>query len=137
MLPVAPREPAIVYFARMRAACLARAATLAAMTEGNVALTGKRGGMFHLVSRDPCNVGRWRESRFDADGPRGHTNATTFVDALKVALDYGADLATAQYVTPDSIDAVACAAGVSMVPREDMTDRVYLNRIVTEVTDKR
>ena len=125
-----PREPAAVYFARMRAECLARAATLAAMIEGSVALTGKRGGMFHLVSRDPCNVGGWRESRFDSDGPRGHTNATSFVDAVKAALDYGADLATLQYVTCDSVDAVAQAAGVSMVPRETAEDKAYINSIV-------
>lgn len=127
---VPPREPAAVYFARMRAQCLARAATLAALVEAPLALTGKRSDLFHLVSRDPYNVGAWRESRFDSDGPVGHVNAATFVDAVKAALDYGADLATVQYVTIDTIDAVAQAAGVSMMPRETAADKAYLDSIV-------
>jgi hypothetical protein len=89
------------------------------MIEHPTALTGKRGGVLYLVCRDPSNPEAWRCSRFDSAGPVGHSNATTFVEAVMAALDHGADLATVQYVTPSTVDAVALAAGVDMVLRDE------------------
>lgn len=51
-----------------------------------------RGG-FVVTSKDPSKPGRWRATRFDADGtPVGHSEAETHEAAILRARDYGADL---------------------------------------------
>ncbi len=51
---------------------------------------------FIIVSVDPTSK-KWRATWFDERGPGGHSEAKDYLEAVMLAVAYGADLTTAEF----------------------------------------
>lgn len=90
------------------------------------------GRTVHLVSREPSDPSQWRVTRFDDRGAAGDCRRATFRQVLVAALDYGADLATAVAVAPDTASDAAACLGVVIGYEETTEDRAYLDRLAAD-----
>lgn len=61
-------------------------ARLMARGERSVVLTRPESQCFALCGPDPSKPGRWRWTRFDGDGPVGHSEAPSLEAAIAEAL---------------------------------------------------
>lgn len=101
-------------------------------------LTDRERHSVYLVSCNPADPSLpWRVTRFDALGAAGDMPRESFERALRAAIEWGADIATAREVTPRDVDAAARMLGVTVgLDEERRETTAQLDAIVDAVATK-